>query len=857
MAISPQQYTERREALMKLFNAVAEYPELPLETRKRFIRSSEKLQTNSFEIVLVGEFQGGKSTTFNTICDGRPISPMGSGIKTSACRVTARNIADPNEPERAVVTWKTDAELLLTMRDILLRHLPENEAERFDVTEGDEAKGFSFDDPLDLQLMRDCVAKEWEIYKKRRAAYDTKQEGKLDLLYIASLILEFRDDPTIVRQRAETREISIDKVADYVVFPGDWSMRWSQGDPKAFAVEEIMLAFVGKIDCYLHSPNLERLGCVIVDCPGLFAGPWDTQVAIEAMTSADAILYLFRGDKQIGDQELRALREIHKVKQLHKLWFAINARMAREHLQTTIRPVDAATINNYLGKSETGDEGLRVESDEIFIFNAFLSHQAKSRDFIEPQSVEAKEWKKSTRRVLGTYLDLDVEEDAKTLATLLENLEELLNGSGYNDLMDACESTVVAKKARSLLLDSGAAPVNAALSELEAELALREENAEKKADEVRAELGAAREALAKFQRRSKEIIEQELGDEGLVTTLGANMISEVYEQNMPQLAEALMERVETMMDDGSTQSRYIGSFLKKRAKNLFKSEALETECDEFSQTLKGYVEEAMREVCVPATQGWLANIKQKKNGVYNATLGQKMRTIAMLLQQEWNDMLVNAPKEVGKYLGGLKIDFTPEAIVEKVDIFGGDGFTETVEKAILKQFVAMIVATFVAVTGAIVAGGLALVILGALLTAPVAFPIAALTAFATGAGLEETIREKISSTIRNALAEKIEPQLTRAMSQSEIKAKLRKCGEDAARQIVAAHQKAYQKDLQTQQDKFDARVATLEKELNLSLEELRKIAAEAKRVREEVTELRRPLETFIAETSVYFEGATL
>ena len=858
MAITPRQYNERREALMKLFNAVAEYPELPWETRKRFICSSEKLQTNSFEIVLVGEFQGGKSTTFNTICDGRPISPMGSGIKTSACRITARNIADPNEPERAVVTWKTDAELLLTMRDILLRNLPEEDVARLDVAEKSGEQGISFDDPRDLQLMRDCLAKEWEIYKKRPAAYDLEQKGKLDLLYIASLILEFRSDPTIVRQRAETREIPIDKVAEYVVFPSDWVVRWSQGDPKAFAVEEVMLAFVGKVDCYLHSPNLKRLGCVIVDCPGLFAGPWDTQVATEAMTSADAILYLFRGDKQIGDQELRALKMIQTLKQLHKLWFAINARMAKEHLQAKIRPVDAATINNSVGKSEAGGEGLCVESDDIFIFNAFLSNRAKTRDFIEPQSAEAKEWKKSVRKALGTYLDLDVEDDAERLAALLENLEDLLNESGYNELMDACESTVVAKKARSLLLDSGATPVSAALSELEAELALREENAKKKASEVSAELAAAREALKKFQRRSQEIIEQELSDESLVSTLGANMISEVYEQNMPRLAEALMARVETMMNDGPTQRRYIGSFIKKRVKKVFSADApSETECDEFSQTLKANVEEAMREVCVPATQGWIANIKQKRNKVYNATLGQKMRTIEMLLQQEWNDMLVKAPKEVGKYLGGLKIAFTPEAIVENVDIFGGTGLTGTVESAMLKQFAGMIGSTVVSVFAGATAAVLATLILTAILAAPLAFAAAIVTAIITTGGLDEAIREKISAMVRNALAEKLEPQLAQAMSKGEVKAKLRECGEDAARQIITAHKEAYKKDLKTQKDKFEARVKKLEADRSRSLEELEKIAAEAKRIREEVAELRQPLDEFVAETSVYFADATL
>ena len=81
--------------------------------REELERIKKKSQEDQFEIVLCGEFQGGKSTTFNAICDGRDLSPRGlggGGIKTSAAIISAQNISDENENERAEISYKTKNE---------------------------------------------------------------------------------------------------------------------------------------------------------------------------------------------------------------------------------------------------------------------------------------------------------------------------------------------------------------------------------------------------------------------------------------------------------------------------------------------------------------------------------------------------------------------------------------------------------------------------------------------------------------------------------------------------------------------------------------------------------------------------
>ena len=76
--------------------------------REGTIGKVTKINTN---IVLIGDFQFGKSTTFNAICDGRELSPHGVGLKTSGCPITACNLEDNEEKEYAELFWRSPKEL--------------------------------------------------------------------------------------------------------------------------------------------------------------------------------------------------------------------------------------------------------------------------------------------------------------------------------------------------------------------------------------------------------------------------------------------------------------------------------------------------------------------------------------------------------------------------------------------------------------------------------------------------------------------------------------------------------------------------------------------------------------------------
>ncbi|MDO4571491.1 MAG: hypothetical protein Q4D38_13990 [Planctomycetia bacterium] len=483
MKMTPSVYTKKRDELLKILRSVADSPELDTEIKDVFERSIRKLQTESFEIVLVGNILAGKSSTFNAICDGRNISPMRSGINTYACKISAQNIVDPNEEEHAVIRWKTDDELILTMLGILQRQMTDDEFQRISVRDNDgHFVNISLSNPLDVRRINECLAKEWEVYKRYPANYDPDMTGKLVLLYESSLLMHFYDDPLIVDLRKDAFATTFEELFNYMKFPVDWARRWTQNSPQAFQSKEIIFTFISDVHCYIHSPTLQRLGCIITETPELFDKPWDAEVAHEVMLNADAILYLLPGMNSIGMRELDALKYIQRTDQFHKVFFAINARNSYEFLKNQIRHADASVINHCLGQDT-------ITPEDISIFNSFLAYNAKRHPYLNDEH-DLKEWRKEIKRNLAIFLDLDwdVADYAAQLEEYIANPEAILKASKYDELLDVIEMMVVQKKACSLLYANGVLPINTALEELEGKLQKREDDA-----------AHVREGLAKFR----------------------------------------------------------------------------------------------------------------------------------------------------------------------------------------------------------------------------------------------------------------------------------------------------------------------------------------------------------------------
>lgn len=345
--ISPEgeKYTEFRDELVGIIDDFVKHRK-EVDPQGRSIRlltsARNRLMESQFEIALIGEFQGGKSTTFNALCGGREISPRGlgtGGIKTSAAVITAQNIAGDETRngmgEWAEITWLTKTEIQSRIAYVL------------DCEDREDRPS--------LAALEKAVKTAWKNWAE-------EDDGRRDMLKIATLqlrLLKSKEFDSVVSQNV----VAIDEFQKYVRFPKDWESRWvEKGFDADFTMEESLFAVLDSVLVRIHSECLQRLGCRITDCPGLFVSKWDTDRALEVMGRANAVWYLLNGNKEMGQEQKRVLQSIRQGGWHAKCFFTLNARGDEASTDAILR-ANVAKIKC---------AGFNVEN-RVFRYNAAIS----------------------------------------------------------------------------------------------------------------------------------------------------------------------------------------------------------------------------------------------------------------------------------------------------------------------------------------------------------------------------------------------------------------------------------------------------------------------------------------------------
>ncbi len=521
-------YENRRNELLSLLNEATSL-EVPEKYADELRQTARKCQEDAFEIALVGEFQGGKSTTFNALCDGRDISPRGYGIKTSAAVVTAQNISG-NETkdglsEWAEVTFKTAPAIVLGMSTLLRRPLADSDdfrrinAELSDevfveaVADSDRFPSLiNLDNQAHRAILQSAVDSIWKRWNDNRSSLS---DDELDELRIATLQLRFYDTPEYRSMLAKT-VLGVGQFQKLIAFPKDWAIRWTDGANATFMLDEIAFVFVHSVLLRIHSENMRRLGCRITDCPGLFANAYDTKVAERTIANADAVWYLIDGEKQIGEKDLKIIRKIASMGMLGKIEATCNLKGSHEQKMADILPATKAALDNAGHNIEVFPYNARLAF--LAMQGALLLDPARKPDFTPMDEanmrVDAKDktgtmlpsamWVKMVSRA-GVRTELaDIEDidalDANSVA--LVRRESLLDG-----ILSRLETEIIPKKARSILVDKGSDRAAKALIAYEGVLKASENAAEAKESEWKAKVEDARRQLSEFIDRAKTIID--------------------------------------------------------------------------------------------------------------------------------------------------------------------------------------------------------------------------------------------------------------------------------------------------------------------------------------------------------------
>lgn len=307
---SIKDFTKARSGLMQL--AIDELRSYDNVTIPDVVRSSPKYEEHKrslnrifencanqkYNILILGEFQTGKTTTINALCDGRHIGAMGNGTATSAVPMSV-SYADKDDIK---IDWRSKDQL---------KQLFEYANRIFD--------DFNYSEfELDNANHRDIWLNRLEELRKSK---DCPTDIKSIAIY--SLILRYYG--TTELNEAKDRLSSIISVSS-VKFPNDFENRWKKGGYSAFNVDEIIFTFINIINCYCDSETLKQLNCTIIDSPGLFYNQYDTTITENLMLEAHAILYLLPHDKVRGQDEIESLVNIkNDYKDFHrKLFIAQN-----------------------------------------------------------------------------------------------------------------------------------------------------------------------------------------------------------------------------------------------------------------------------------------------------------------------------------------------------------------------------------------------------------------------------------------------------------------------------------------------------------------------------------------------------
>jgi len=639
--MNAQTYKEKRDELLTILSKIVKVERLHIDYKNEFEAIHKKCLENQFNIVLVGEFQGGKSTTFNTFCDGREISPRGAMTKTSACRITAQNISDPAIKEYAEITWKTDRELLLCFEDILAKHIDKEMDENqntkildYVYKPGDDVPAFrsdilKLDNIQHIQLINNILAEEWESYNQNKAEYGTDAS---DILRIATIIMNFKSDTQLKEIKSKTK-FSISDISKMVVFPSDWETRFTQGAKVSFKPEEVIFAFIAGVDCYIHSKNLARLGCAITDCPGLFASKWDTQVALDTIPKADAILYLLGGDKAVGKSELKALIEISKIRNIEKkLYYSINMKQPRPIIENSIIPNDVSAINNI---------GLNITKEDIKKYHALLAFLAEfGTQYLNGTLDETSKSQFLSFSKKTMEMDMPLEETWKAIANYylmlvcippqmvsdlsFESINKIKECSGVSLLFDEIEQFIVKNKAYSILITNGSEKASAALSDIERQLKNREDEATKSVASRQAELLLAESKLNDFQNEAKNIVNKSFEDRTF-NLLVDDYIDQVFAKSTDEIAKEAAPKL---------NEKFTAKF---GSKTIFNN--AETRRQKAQAVAQPILEETMKEIFGKNAKIWIESIRKKENDKYSDAVGREVDRINVELISKWENIV--------------------------------------------------------------------------------------------------------------------------------------------------------------------------------------------------------------------------
>lgn len=411
------------------------------------IKTCEKVisrcENDNYVILLMGEYQTGKTTTLDALCGGKNVGSIGDGTKTSAVPLTISFSAE----EKVDIVWKNPDDFNELFSHIKL-YIPLFDFNKInDITFRSEV----LDSIEMLRQKREFVApNDWQylpLWSLVLAFWDTFGDGK----YFNNLNNE---KPTL------------DVVSKLTRFPKSFYERWENNGVSHFKRIEAAFMFIKQINCTCSSEALENLKGTVMDCPGLFASAYDTMVTEDAMNIADAILYVLPRERQSGEQVFSSLIEIKKkYPDYHrKLLLSNNLSFNNPNAESIY------SANSAMARNMFGNDFKVIPYDALL---AYLGYIKESFDSSKLDENSIKSFIDSTRPTMfdvNSFKGFDNFNDAWNERISVYpngtsmNSSVAINKSGFQELVNSIKIFVEHNKAYSMIFENGIDKVKSELN---------------------------------------------------------------------------------------------------------------------------------------------------------------------------------------------------------------------------------------------------------------------------------------------------------------------------------------------------------------------------------------------------------
>ena len=538
-----------------------------------------KCKEDQFDVVLLGEFQYGKSTTLDTLCGGREISPQGEGTTpTSAVPVSIQALDQNESNEWGEIRFKSKREIAAEFFDTFAEELSDAESEHplkaFIISGNGSLRdrfcdGFDPDDPKHLGAVRNSLETAWKRFGESDASkfdFSTKQR---QLMEVATLIVRFYGTDEYKAMLGMTKS-PVEAVGGFVWFPADWSDGASMGFDYDILFDDVRFAFVDSVVLHIRAPFLEDLGCRVTDCPGLDASAYDKEVTRRALLRADGVLFVHRCSKMVGASTLGTLFEfVQDTGRTSKTVLALN-------LWGISRDKALLPHDDHRGRKKppiVGESEGQIRKDGYgtmpvvwcHILLAYLSALGTRRIRADvPFTETERRWLaekvgKEDEGQTDESLWLAAVEEANSLfkvpelnglSILDENAVDVVRkASNIDALIAATKETVLRERTESILVDNGSHKALDTLKSHEYELQLIEDEAVRSEQACAEEVEIARQTLKDYNKEADDTINSShlkimrIGAiEGLTDTLLRDILSKTYINDVARkIAEMIVQ----------------------------------------------------------------------------------------------------------------------------------------------------------------------------------------------------------------------------------------------------------------------------------------------------------------------------